>query len=132
MYTTLELFEARLGPVYAEVYGAATPRAIADLDAAQAEIDGWLAKRYAVPLTASGAVALAAEWQLVLASEIAYLATASSKMPEKLADRVKLVRERLAAAAAGDFRLPGAAETAEFGAVSIECDPPQFGRNMGY
>lgn len=132
MYTTPEHFAARISQIHAEVYGASPSLALADLDAAQAEIDGRLARRYAVPLTAPGAVALAAEWQLVLAARLAYMQTASSSLPEKLKGRLEEVYKQLDAAAAGDLRLPGATETAEFGTVSIDCDPPQFGRNMGY
>lgn len=134
MYTTLEAFERRLGRAYCEIYATDAPRALADLATAQAEIDGKLARRYAVPLTGQVAASLAAEWQLVLASELAFGNTASGDLPAKLQKRIDEVRKQLEAAASGDMLLPGAAESAETGATFIASDPPVFGRkNMkGY
>lgn len=129
MYTTLEAFERRLGRDYCEIYRTDATRALADLSTAQAEIDGKLSRRYAVPLTGEVARNLAAEWQLVLASEIAYGNSAASDLPAKLQKRIDEVRKQMEAAASGDMLLPGAEESSETGATCIASDPPHFRRS---
>lgn len=129
MYATLEAFERRLGRAYGEIYGTDAPRALADLASAQAKVDGRLARRYAVPVTGAGAVALAAEWQLVLACELAYFNAVAGTLPDKLQKQIDRVYQELEDAASGDLRLPGAAESTDQGAVSVDCDPPVFGRD---
>ena len=94
MYTTLEAFERRLGRAYCEIYATDAPRALADLATAQAEIDGKLARRYAVPLTGQVAGSLAAEWQLVLASELAFGSSSRRPRPAICCCRTRRNRPR--------------------------------------
>ena len=132
MYAAVEDFEERLGKSFAAIYRGDSEPPAADLTAASAEIDGYLAGRYAVPVTAPEAQTLLNDWCLTLAEERAYARTGGSTIPEKVTRRVDVVRKLLRDAASGAFRLPAEAPESEagFGAALIaECDPPVFGRS---
>jgi len=137
MYATVDDLKKRLSQVYAQLYsdpdtGLVDEDCMAeDLANANAEVDGAIAKRYSVPVTAADAIALLKGWQLTLSEELAWNRSASDAIPEKVKDRVKVVRERLKEARDGNFRLPGApAETAsgQGGAAILSVATPVFTR----
>lgn len=130
MYASTANLEERLGKSFAAIYRDDPEPPAADLAAAAAEVDGYLAGRYTVPVTAEGAQTLLNDWTLTLAEERAY--ARGSAIPEKVTRRVDIVRKLLRDASSGTFRLPAEAPESEtgFGAALIaECDPPVFGRD---
>lgn len=114
-YITAVDLANRLRRNYATLYTALDGTAVdtdlveADIAAAEAEIDGYLAQRYTVPVTATGALPLCKHWALTLAEDLAYGAVPGREPPKNVAARVEQVRKQLAAAADGRFSL-GAAE----------------------
>lgn len=137
--------------VYDSIYkGVHADKAAADLDASAAIMDSYLAARYIVPVTATGAddsagvddsaggaLPLLAEWNAVLAMENAYQRAGGATIPEKVKDRVKRVYDQLRDAAKGVLRLPAnpaEAEDAVGGALIMDCDEPVFTREtmQGY
>ena len=127
-YATLEALQSRLRGVYDGIYGdeTADADAAADLAAAAARIDGRIACRYAVPVVSPPA--LLAEWQLVLACEIAYSRAAAPTMPDKLQRRIDQVYAEIDRAAAGTLALPGAVESERAGAAMVAIEEPSFTR----
>lgn len=131
MYATVEQLKTRLGNAYAEFY-ADDVEAAADLAAASAEIDGVMAARYIVPVTADAALAMLANWNLTLAEEMAWGdPDAGDKIPEKIARRIDRVRKLLDRVPDGDFTLPGATETTygNGGVALIDIAEPVFTRD---
>lgn len=137
MYATPADLAAVLGSSHAAIYGsdasAAAAKANEDLAAAAAEIDGHLARRYAVPVTAPSALPLLKDWNLVLAQERAFArAHAQPDFSEKLKRRCDEVRKCLREAAEGTFALAaGLAEpegASATGMAFVEAAPPLFGR----
>ena len=130
MYAEIADLRARLGAgVFGEIYpsGDAAQEDLAD---AQAEVDGCLAKRYSIPVTAVQSLPLLKGWTLTLCEERAYSRAAGSSYAEKVAVRAAQVRKYLADAASGAFSLPGAAENASgaSGISMIAGDEPLFTR----
>jgi phage gp36-like protein len=136
-YATAAELSSRLRRAYAALYGDDETGVVdeslmtADLDAASAEIDGAIAARYAVPVTADGALALLKAWTLTLAEELAYSRSGGADLPEKVKAMTKNVREQLSRIADGKFRLPAdpAESTGGAGsAVLIKRDRPVMTR----
>ena len=129
MYADISDLRARLGSsVFGEIYpsGEAAQEDLAD---AQAEVDGCLARRYSIPVTAPQSLPLLKGWTPTLCEERAYSRAAGACYAEKVAVRAAQVRKYLAAAAAGAFCLPGAGENHGPGALSlIAGDEPVFTR----
>lgn len=128
-YASVEDLKARLGPIYANIYAVDTAAAD-DLADAQAEIDGCLGKRYAVPVAAQSVQPLLRGWTLTLCEERSYSRGGAGSLAENVIARVAKVREYLAMAMRGEFQLPGAEE--QDGGVNgtaialFESDEPQF------
>jgi len=101
-----------------------------DIDAAEGEVNGYLAARYTVPV-ASG-LALVKSWCLTLVEELAYSRSPAEKIPEKITDRVAAVRKALADVAKGTLTLgadPAPAEkTAAAGTIVVAGSTPEFTR----
>jgi len=140
MYAELTDLEARLRRSYAALYGdddtgeVDEDLATADLVASSAEIDGALAARYAVPVTAEGALPLLKAWTLDLTAERAWGRSESDDVPAKVKTAAKIVRDQLdkLADVNGKFRLPAdPAENADgVGSdVMIDRDRPVFTRD---
>ena len=129
MYAEIADLKSRLGSsVFDEIYpsGEAAQEDLAD---AQAEVDGCLARRYCIPVTAAQSLPLLKGWTLTLCEERAYSRAAGSCYAEKVAVRAVLVRKYLAEAAAGTFFLPGAGENPAPAPISlIASDEPVFTR----
>jgi phage gp36-like protein len=101
-----------------------------DIEAAEAEANGYLAVRYAVPVTAG--LALVKNWCLTLVEELAYSRAPSEALPAKITDRVAAVRKALADVAAGRLTLgadPAPSEkTAGADAIVVSGPDPEFTR----
>lgn len=134
-YATTTDVQRRLRRNYETLYtrdGAIdTDVVAADIAAAEAEIDGALAQRYAVPVT-SGNAELLKQWTLTLVEDLAYGAVPGREVPKNVAARVEVVRKQLAAAAEGKFSLGTTAapteKTAVTDAVIVEANTPEFTR----
>ncbi len=109
MYAQISDLQLRLGVVFDRIY-AYEHEAATDLAAASAEIDGCLAKRYAVPVTGAGTAALLLDWSLTLAEERAYARGGAGKLSENVANRVAQTRKYLEMILNGMFLLAGAEE----------------------
>lgn len=137
-YITRSDLERRLRRSYATLYTPPGQSAVdtdlvdADIDAAEAEVDGYLAKRYRVPVTDSAALRMCRAWSLVLAEELAYGAIPGRDLPESVSTRAKTAREQLAAAADGRMMLGSAETVAEAAGASealvIEGETPVMTR----
>ena len=128
-----------MGRAYAAVYGQQDPDAQAaqDAAAASAEIDGYLAGRYAVPVASEAALPLLRDWALALAEERAYSRSqAQNDFSEKVKRRADHVRELLKEAAEGRFALAAGLAEAQSGSgvAVVECEEPVFtrGRMTGF
>ncbi len=131
MYAEIADLRARLGSsVFGEIYPSCE-HAQEDLADAQAEVDGCLARRYVIPVTAASALSLLKGWTLTLCEERSYTRAAGSCYAEKVTARAAQVRKYLADAASGAFSLPGAAENASgsAGISMIAGDEPLFTRD---
>jgi len=139
MYAGLEDLRLRLSDMYGDLYRRGeetlTDEALADLEAAAAEIDGMIGIRYGIPVTAAPALAMLKAWQVTLAEELAWSRSGKAETPKGVRDRVEHVRDCLRRVASGEMLLPGAEEADASGGgsvVAIEGDPPVFGRkHMG-
>ncbi len=132
-YATAADLASRLGSDRFElIYDPSDPSvADADLAAASAVVDGYLARRYAVPVTATSALPLLSVWTLDIASELGYLHTGGAEMPEKIKDRAETARKALRDVADGNMMLPADAAALEAGKpamVLAEGDPPLLTR----
>lgn len=115
MYTTLAKFEKKLKREYAAIYGDENgvvdeELVTDDLNAAAVAIDGKIAGRYSVPVTAPASLPLLDSWNLILAMELAYARSEGTTIPEKIKAAADDVRKQLDAIAEGTGKLPGAAE----------------------
>ena len=131
MYAGIEDLRTRLGDsVFDEIYPSGAG-ALEDLTDAQAEVDGCISRRYAIPVTSAQALPLLKGWTLTLCEERSYSRAAGSGYAEKVTSRVAQVRKYLADAAAGTFSLPGAAEKSgdASGISMVAGDPPIFTRD---
>lgn len=132
-YASVDDLEKALGTPYRSIYKDDTASANADLVSAAAVVDGYLAKRYCVPVTEPGAMPILKEWCVAIAMELAYGRAGGSTIPEKTKDRAKRAYDQLRDAAKGTLQVPAApAENTENsigGAVAIECDEPVFTRD---
>ena len=134
MYTTVEKFEKKLKREYASIYaddeGVVDEELVNDdLEAAATAIDGRIAVRYAVPVTAEGSLALLDSWNLILAMELAYLRPEGAVIPEKISKMADNVRTQLDAVAKGTGKLPGAAAESASGAggaAILSASEPRF------
>jgi phage gp36-like protein len=101
-----------------------------DIEAAEAEVNGYLGARYAVPVTAG--LALVKGWCLTLVEELAYSRSPAEKLPEKITARVAAVRKALADAARGTLTLgadPAPSEkSAGADAIVVSGPDPEFTR----
>lgn len=135
MYATAADLRQRLGDLYQGQYMAVdgTPmdaEADADLAAAAAEIDSYLAIRYVVPVATPGVLPLLKQWCITLAEELAWSRSGKAEIPANVAARVAIVRKRLEDIANNDRQLPGAAELPTGASISIvESEPEVFTRN---
>ena len=104
-----------------------------DIEAAEATVDGYLAKRYLVPITDTSALRLCKAWALVLCEELAYGAIPGRELPESIATRAKSAREQLQAAADGKMALGSATTVAEAtdaaGCIETSNETPVMGRD---
>ena len=126
-YATIEDLEQRLGEAkYKSIYRDDTAKAGDDLAESGAELNGYLAKRYAVPVTAPDALILLRAWELDLAVERAYLRPGGSEIPEKT------VRQNLRDIAKGSMVLPADAlenQNSAGGSVFVTGNDPEFTRD---
>lgn len=135
-YATVEDLRLRLSDLYPGLYvkldgGAMDSEAQADLDAAEAEINGMIGTRYIVPVPAEQALPLLKSWTVTLAEELAWSRSGKSDLPENVAKRAEHVRRLLEKIANGSMILSGASQDEVNGGGSvalIEGDPPVFGR----
>lgn len=105
MYATAEDLAARLGTVYPMIYGDDSAAAASDIDSAAAEINGAIAGRYRVPVTAAAALPLLKDWTLTLAEERTYSRSAGPDYSDKVKRRVDQVRKYLEMIRTDQFRL---------------------------
>lgn len=92
----------------------------ADIEAAEGTVDGYLAKRYLVPITDTAALRIVKAWALTLCEELAYGAVPGRELPESVATRAEAARAQLEAAARGELAL-GSAETVAEATGSADC-----------
>ena len=131
-YATNEDLRQRLGEAkYKSIYRDDASNADDDLAESEAEVNGYLAKRYAVPVTAPDALILLRAWTLDLAEERAYGRAGGSELPEKIKNRAAGVRQSLRDIAKGLMMLPAAAaenpHTAG-GSAFVTGNDPEFTR----
>ena len=121
--------KARIGvSVYDEIYPGDVG-AEDDLAEAQAEVDGNVGVRYALPLAGNASLALVKGWTLTLTEERAFSRSAGSQYAEKVKLRVDQVRKYLELVRVGDFKLPGEPEKSGGSAAFAAIRPPVFGRD---
>jgi phage gp36-like protein len=124
-YITRADVDARLRRNYDTLYtrdGAVDTAVVdADIAAAEAEVDGHLAQRYAVPVTAAGALPLLKHWALTLLEDLAYGAIPGREVPKHITARVEAVRKQLASAAEGKLSL---------GAATVPDERPAAAENL--
>lgn len=99
-----------------------------DLECAQAEVDGYAAVRYTLPLQPNR---LAAGWVMTLAEELAWSRQSSGKLPDNVKARVDNTRQQLGMLADGKLVLPNQQESTDTGGgcVLIAVDEPEFTRD---
>lgn len=129
-YASLSDLKIRLGNRFDGLYENSEESALADLDAAQSEIDATLSARYSTPISERSAQAILKNWTLTLAEELTYSRAVGGAESDKLAKRVESVRANLREAAAGKLRIGLAEPAAEApgGASIMQCDTPMFTR----
>jgi phage gp36-like protein len=136
MYATTEALEKRMKREYTAIYaddsGVVQEQLVLDdLAAAAAEIDGRMAVRYTVPVTASGALLLLENWNVILAMELAFARSESVEIPKKIKSLADNVRKQLEAVADGSLKLPAspAENSSGVGSVAIvSASAPVFTR----
>jgi len=117
MYASAVDLGKRLKRVYNELYGddngaVDTGLASDDLAAASAEIDGYLAARYTVPVTAGASLSILRTLCLDLASGLAWTHGPGTDTPKDVTRRADDARKRLKEYSEGALRLPDAQENA--------------------
>ena len=140
MYATTDDLKDRLKSFFDQLYadeeaegGVSLEDAAADLEAAQAEVDGSAGVRYTVPVTATAALPLVKNWTLTITEELAWRRSAQGTTPENVKDRVKEVRRQLERLAKREVVLQGAAELSGSasvgGCVIVSAETPLFTRS---
>lgn len=134
-YATLSDLQKRLGDSrFAMIFGTTdTSVAEADLASASAVVDGYLAARYATPVTAGTALALLTVWTVDLACELAYLHAGGAEMPDKIKKQADTARQCLRDVSSGKMLLSAdAAESAATpgGSAVVVGDDPVFTRDQ--
>lgn len=129
MYADADELRSRIGEiVFDEIYSEEAA-ALNDLTDAEAEINGCIGRRYAVPVTAAASLPLLKGWTLTLAEERAYARAAGAEYSEKVSSRVALVRKYLEEIRSGLFLLPDATENSANVFTLHQSDPEVFGRD---
>ena len=136
-YAAIADLQLRLSDLYGNLYRkldgtAMTEEAQADLDAAEAEIDGMIGTRYVVPVESGAALPLLKSWTVTLAEELAWSRSGKNELPKNVQQRAETVRKNLALIAGGKMLLAAAAqdETSGGGSVAgIAGNDPVFGRD---
>ena len=136
-YAGIADLQLRLSDLYGNIYrrldgSAMTEEAQADLDAAEAEIDGIVGTRYAVPVESGAALPLLKAWAVTLAEELAWSRSGKGDLPKNVQTRAETVRANLRLIAAGKMLLPGASQNESSGGgsvVAIAGNDPVFGRD---
>jgi phage gp36-like protein len=140
MYASLDDFKKRLNRHYQDLYLDADGNydeslMTGDLTDAAAEVDAYLASRYAVPVTEPEALPMLRGCQLALAAALAWGRADADELPEKVKDAAKVARGQLKDIAKGDIVLPAApaqSTSGAGGAAIVQAETPVFGRsNMG-
>lgn len=131
MYAAVEDLAARLGTVFAATYGDDPAAAVSDIDSAAAEINGAIAARYRVPVTAPAALPLLKDWTLTLAEERTYSRCAGPDYSDKVKRRVDQVRKYLEMIRADQFRLQAEENrpAAGGGVALVQSEPPVMTRD---
>lgn len=133
-YLTITAAKARLARQYTTLYspGGALDETLitADITAAEAEVNAYLAARYTIPVTAG--LDLVIDWALTLFEYRAYRRAPGADIPEKIKDAAAVVRKALADIAKGTMSLPGATESATTAAGSgfiiVDTNTPEMTR----
>ena len=136
-YAAIADLQLRLSDLYENLYRkldgtAMTDEAQADLDAAEAEIDGLIGTRYAVPVESGAALPLLKAWTVTLAEELAWSRSGKSELPKNVTQRAETVRKNLTLIASGKMLLQAAAQDESSGGgsvVGISGNDPVFGRD---
>ena len=136
-YAAIADLQLRLSDLYGNLYRkldgtAMTEEAQADLDAAEAEIDGLIGTRYAVPVESGAALPLLKAWTVTLAEELAWSRSGKSELPKNVTQRAETVRKNLTLIASGKMLLQAAAQDESSGGgsvVEISGNTPVFGRD---
>ena len=136
-YAAIADLQLRLSDLYENLYRkldgtAMTEEAQADLDAAEAEIDGLIGTRYAVPVESGAALPLLKAWTVTLAEELAWSRSGKSELPKNVTQRAETVRKNLTLIASGKMLLQAAAQDESSGGgsvVGISGNTPVFGRD---
>ena len=136
-YAAIADLQLRLSDLYGNLYRkldgtAMTEEAQADLDAAEAEIDGLIGTRYAVPVESGAALPLLKAWTVTLAEELAWSRSGKSELPKNVTQRAETVRKNLTLIASGKMLLQAAAQDESSGGgsvVGISGNAPVFGRD---
>ena len=136
-YAAIADLQLRLSDLYENLYRkldgtAMTEEAQADLDAAEAEIDGLIGTRYAVPVESGAALPLLKAWTVTLAEELAWSRAGKSELPKNVTQRAETVRKNLTLIASGKMLLQAAAQDESSGGgsvVGISGNTPVFGRD---
>jgi phage gp36-like protein len=137
-YITRTDVEARLRRSFETLYTLPGESAVdvtlvdADIEAAEGTVDGYLAKRYLVPITDAQALRLCKAWALVLCEELAYGAVPGRELPESVSTRAAAARQQLGDAADGKMLLGAATTVAEAsdasGCIVVAGDEPVMTR----
>ena len=136
-YAAIADLQLRLSDLYGNLYRkldgtAMTEEAQADLDAAEAEIDGLIGTRYAVPVQSGAALPLLKAWTVTLAEELAWSRSGKNELPKNVTQRAETVRKNLTLIASGKMLLQAAAQDESSGGgsvVGISGNTPVFGRD---
>ena len=136
-YAAIADLQLRLSDLYNNLYcrldgTAMTEEAQADLDAAEAEIDGLIGTRYAVPVESGAALPLLKAWTVTLAEELAWSRSGKNELPKNVTQRAETVRKNLTLIASGKMLLQAAAQDESSGGgsvVGISGNTPVFGRD---
>lgn len=136
-YAAITDLQLRLSDLYGNLYRKLdgtemTAEAQADLDAAEAEIDGIIGTRYAVPVQSGAALPLLKAWTVTLAEELAWSRSGKSEIPGNVRQRAETVRKNLSLISSGRMLLSAAAQDESSGGgsvVGIAGNEPVFGRD---
>lgn len=136
-YAAITDLQLRLSDLYGNLYRKLdgtemTAEAQADLDAAEAEIDGIIGTRYAVPVQSGAALPLLKAWTVTLAEELAWSRSGKSEIPGNVRQRAETVRKNLSLISSGRMLLSAAVQDESSGGgsvVGIAGNEPVFGRD---